>query len=251
MYKLALMAVLASAGVALAGPVQSHHAAGSHAWMPLNPARGVLWDQSIASGNATVDQNFPDFPDYSSGMVDDFSTGAQAWNISKVTTYYTRGVGNWSDGVAQAELSLFTKAGSIPGELDLVGNLGLVDVSLASSLDGQAWAVTADTSSIAALQNISGEFWIGLTPVAAFGSFGQEFHLLSALPTVGGGSAIRNAGGAFGFGTGWTDAGSLDLQPGADMLFTLEGQIVPGPGAAAFLAGCLASLGGRRRKRLN
>jgi hypothetical protein len=118
MYKLALMAVLASAGVAFAGPVQSHHAAGSHAWMPPNPARGVLWDQSIASGNATVDQNFPDFPDYTSGMVDDFSTGAQAWNITKVTTYYTRGVGNWSDDVAQAQLSLFTKAGSIPGEPD-------------------------------------------------------------------------------------------------------------------------------------
>lgn len=249
MYKLALMAMLASAGVALAGPVQSRHAAESHAWMPLNPARGVLWDQSITSGNATVDQNFPDFPDYSSGMVDDFSTVAQAWNITKVTTYYTRGVGNWSDGVAQAELSLFSKVGSIPGEPDLVGNLGLVDVSLASSLDGQAWAVTADTSSIAALQNISGEFWIGLTPVAPFGSFGQEFHLLSALPTVGGGSAIRNMGGAFGFGTGWTDAGSLDLQPGADMLFTLEGEVIPSPGATAVLAGCLAGFGGRKRTR--
>ncbi len=251
MYKLALMAVLASAGVALAGPVQSHHAAESHAWMPLNPARGVLWDQSIASGNATVDQNFPDFPDYSSGMVDDFSTGAQAWNITKVTTYYTRGVGNWSDAITHAQLSLFSKSAPTPVEPDFVGNLGLVDVSLASSLDGQAWAVTTDTSSIAALQNISGEFWIGLTPVADFGSFGQEFHLLSAMPTVGGGSAVRNAGGAFGFGTGWTDAGSLDLQPGADMLFTLQGEVVPSPGAAAVLAGCLAGLGRRKRKRLN
>ncbi|MCC6968951.1 MAG: hypothetical protein IT434_01905 [Phycisphaerales bacterium] len=247
MHKLALMTVLASAGVALAGPVQSHHAAESHAWMPPIIARSVLWDQSITSGNATVDQNFPDFPDYSSGMVDDFSTGAQAWNITKVTTYFTRGVGNWSDDVTQAQLSLFSKAGSIPGEPDVVGNLGLVDVSLASSLDGQAWAVAADTSSIAALQNISGEFWIGLTPVAAFGSFGQEFHLLSALPTVGGGSAIRNAGGAFGFGTGWTDAGSLDLQPGADMLFTLEGEVVPSPGSAAVLVGWLANFAGRKR----
>lgn len=233
MKSLVLLAMLASSGVALAGPTPSRGE--SSGWMPLGVSRSVLWNQSTASLNATVDQAFPDFPDYSSGMVDDFSTGGSTWRVNRVTTYFTQGVGRWSGDIRFGQLSLFVKAGATPGYSDFVGNLGEVAITLTSMLDGQAWAVSADTSGIPQLQSLNGEFWIGLTPIADFATFGQEFHLLSALATVGDASAIRNLGGAFGFGTDWFDAGTLDRQPYADMLFRLEGDVIPAPSTLGVL----------------
>ncbi len=244
MKRFALLAMLASSGVALAGPTPSRGE--SSGWMPLSISRSVLWDQSTSSLNATVDQAFPDFPDYSSGMVDDFSTGGSTWRVNRVTTYFTRGVGRWSSDIRTGQLSLFVKAGATPGDSDFVGNLGEVAITLTSMLDGQAWAVSADTSGIPQLQSLNGEFWIGLTPIADFATFGQEFHLLSSLGTVGDASVVRNLGGAFGFGTDWFDAGTLDRQPHADMLFQLEGDVIPAPSTLGVLLAIGPSFSRRR-----
>ena len=243
MKTVAALAVLACAGVAVAGPIQSGNSGAGSASM--NVARSVLWNQSTTNFNGVVDQDFPDYPTYSSGMVDDFTTSSQTWNINRVTTYYTQGFGFWGTGIGSAQLSLYTKSGATPGAGDLVGNLGSVPAMLVNL--GGAWALTADTSGVGALQGINGDFWIGLTPTAAFGVFGQEFHLLSSNATIGAASGVRNIGGSFGFGTAWYDAGTLGSQPGADMLFTLEGDVVPAPSAAALLAlgGVFA---GRRRR---
>ncbi|MFO0835972.1 MAG: hypothetical protein U0638_13455 [Phycisphaerales bacterium] len=243
MKTVAALLVLACAGVAVAGPVQTGNSGAGSA--SFSAPRSVLWNQSTTNFNGVVDQDFPDFPTYSSGMVDDFTTSGQTWNVNRVTTYYTKGIGFWGTGIGSAQLSLYTKSASMPGGADLVGNLGTVAATLIP-LDN-AWVLTADTSGVGALQGINGDFWVGLTPIAAFGVFGQEFHLLSSNATIGAGSAVRNIGGSFGFGTNWADAGSLGSQPGADMLFTLEGEVVPAPGAAALLAlgGVFA---GRRRR---
>lgn len=239
----AALAVLACAGVAVAGPIQSSSSGTGSASMSV--VRSVLWNQSTTNFNGIVDQDFPDYPTYSAGMVDDFTTSGQTWNVNRVTTYYTQGIGVWGTGISSAQLSLYAKSNSSPTGADLVGNLGSIPATLVN-LNG-AWALTADTSGVAALQGINGDYWVGLTPTAAFGVFGQEFHLLSSDPTIGAGSAVRNIGGGFGFGTDWYDAGSLGAQPNADMLFTLEGDVVPAPGAAALLAlgGVFA---GRRRR---
>ncbi len=243
MKTVAALALLACAGVAVAGPVQSSNSGAGSA--SINVPRSVLWNQNTTNFNGVVDQDFPDFPTYTSGMVDDFTTSGQTWNVHHVTTYYTQGSGAWGTGIGSAQLSLYTKSASSPTGADLVGNLGIVPAMLIPL--GGAWALTADTSAIGALQGINGDYWIGLTPIAAFGVFGQEFHLLSSNATIGAGSAVRNIGGSFGFGTDWTDAGTLGNQAGADMLFTLEGDVVPAPGAAALLAlgGVFA---GRRRR---
>ncbi|MBL8761649.1 MAG: hypothetical protein JNL50_10140 [Phycisphaerae bacterium] len=239
----AALAVLACAGAAVAGPIQSGNSGAGSA--SIGVARAVLWNQNTTNFNGVVDQDFPDFATYSAGMVDDFSTGGQTWNVNRVTTYYTQGIGIWPAGNISAQLSLYTKSGSSPTGADLVGNLGSVSATLVN-LSG-AWALVADTSGVGALQGINGDFWVGLTPTLAFGSYGQEFHLLSGVATNGAGSAVRNVGGSFGFGSDWYDAGSLGGQPEADMLFTLEGDVVPAPGAAALLA--LGGIFAGRRRR--
>lgn len=235
-------AVAACAGVAMAdSPVLSGVASG----VAFNTPRSVLVNQANTSGVGIVDQNFSDFPDFSTGMVDDFSTGGAAWNINKVTMYFTKGFGFWNGGITTGTLSFFPKSGAFPGAGDAPGNLGNVGVSLVDG--GSYWAVVADTSGVAALQNINGSYWIGLTPNAAFASFGQEFHLLSSDPINGDASRARNPGGGFGAGTNWVDAGGIGLVAPADMNMTLEGEVVPAPGAFALMG--LGGLAAGRRRR--
>ncbi len=108
----AALAVLACAGVAVAGPIQSTNTGAGTASM--NVVRSVLWNQNTTNFNGVVDQDFPDFATYSAGMVDDFSTGGQTWNVNRVTTYYTQGTGIWPAGNISAQLSLYAKSGSSP-----------------------------------------------------------------------------------------------------------------------------------------
>jgi hypothetical protein len=200
----------------------------------------ILWDQSaIEFGvTATVDQEFGDFPTYSSYMVNDVVAGAGGWVISDVTTYYTNAGGTWG-GVTQGRLSIFDKVGSAPAAGDDPSAELIVPVSVVNGPNG--WEVTA--SGLAEVVS-EGEHWIGLTPIADFGVFGQEFHLGS--PIIGGDSAWRNPGGSFGFGTGWTTIGTVSAgwDGFADPAILIQG--VPEPATLALLGlGALALI--RRR----
>lgn len=232
--------VVACAGTAFAGPVNS----GSTGSQSLNTNRAVLWNQSTTSGIGTIDQIFPnDFPTYSTGEVDDFSTGGQSWNVNRVTTYYGGGAGAWPT-TCTAALSLYAKTGSYPTAADHVGNLGTVSATITNL--GGALAVSADTTGL--LNGLNGQYWIGLTPMLDFGTYGQQFHLLSAEATIMDGARNRNEGGSFGVGTDWVDGpGLFGGVPNTDHLFTLEGNVVPAPGAAALLALGGVVVGRRRR----
>lgn len=203
----------------------------------------VLWDQSSydASAAAGVDQEFGDFASYSSFLVNDISTGGAAWNVSKVTSYFTKGFGFWSGAITSGKLQVYSKSGALPAAGDVPPEYK-VNISFADL--GNAWAVSADTSGIAELQGISGDFWVGLTPTADFGVYGQEFHM-QATSDVGNNTAFRNPGGAFGLGTGWTDWSVLGAAGDAAVL--LEGTVVPAPGAMALLG--LGGLAAARRRR--
>lgn len=243
MKTVAALIVVALAGTAVAGPVNT---GGSSSAGTLNFQRATLWDQSTTNGIGTIDQDFPnDFPTYSTVEVDDFSTGGQTWNVNTVVTYYTYGSGLWPS-TCNAQLSLYSKTGSMPGSGDVMGNLGSVPVTIYNL--GSALAVVADTSGVGALQGINGDYWIGLTPSLDFTVYFQEFHLLSGLPTIMDGARSRNQGGSFGVGTDWVDGpGLFGGLPNNDHCFTLAGDVVPAPGAAALLAlgGVFA---GRRRR---
>lgn len=244
MKSICALLVIACAGTAIAGPVNNGKMMSGSA--QLNTGRSVtLWDQSYTNFIGIVDQDFADFPTYSTVEVDDFTTGGQTWNVDTVVTYFTYNsawVGNHT-----AQLSLYKKTSGMPGSGDHMGNLGSVPVTI-YDLGGSALAVVADTSGVGGMQGLNGDFWVGLTPSLAFGSYGQAFHLLSGNATIGDGARNRNEGGSFGFGSDWLDGpGLFGGLPNNDHCYTLGGEVVPAPGAAALLA--LGGIFAGRRRR--
>lgn len=226
-----LLALSCIAGLAASASAQNAHPvkALKHPVMSVKPSKHVtppqndsqaLWDQSaFDSGlNATVDQEFPDFASYSTYAVEDFATGEETWNVESVSTYFTQGFGFWNTDILTGTLQVFPKTGPLPQPSDIVPEY---QVGIRLIDGGGYWIVNADTSGIAELQGISGEYWIGLTPTAAFGTYGQEFHLnMSGFYREN--AAIRNNGGAFGLGTDWT---SNTVIGGLENSFKLEGTI--------------------------
>ena len=191
----------------------------------------ALWDQSATPMNyGYVDQAFTDYGSYSTFQVNDVSTGGAIWNVTKVTTYYTTGNGSWSPTlITSANLQVYPKTGTLPSDASDLPPEYTVPATLSLSGDGLTWILVGDTSGIAELQCISGDFWIGLTPVAAFLTAGQEFHWVAA-STVGAESAARNAGGGFGLGTTWGPLSMFDsggvIGPPYEMTIKLEGDVL-------------------------
>lgn len=235
--KTVIVAVVAAcAGTAMAEPVLSGHGSAFQGFGP----RTLLVDQSSTGGANFVDQDFGDFPSYSTGVVDDISTGGNTWNLTSMTTYYTHNGTSWA-GITSARLSLFSKSGATPGGGDFPFT---TTVAVTMTDLGTSWAMTADLSAVVQAQGLNGDYWIGLTPAADFGAFGQEFHYFSNLPVNGDGAAARNPGGSFGFGTDWITGNG---GPFGDMLMRIEGNVVPAPASLA-LVGLGGLVAGRRRR---
>jgi hypothetical protein len=85
-------------------------------------------------------------------------------------------------------------------------------------------------------------FWIGLTPVGAYGEFGLEYHLISD-SLVGDEAAWRDGGGYGGFG--WLGI-SMVIGVPRDTAFKIKGTIIPEP-TGLLLVGAAAALCLRRR----
>ena len=200
-------------------------------------AGDVLWDQApiLDDVSSFVDQNFPDFPDFSTFLVSDVVFGSGV-TINSITTYYTN-VGNlWPQNAAgTATLNIF--ADPLSGADDPITGAS-VAVDFVTSADGIA--VTASGLNIAIG---AGTYWIGLAPELTFNGAGQEFHLEAA--GVGENTQGRNPLGGFGLGTDWFDAGQTFAFIDWDAAITIVG--VPAPGAMALLG--IAGLSGTRRRR--
>ncbi len=199
-------------------------------------AGDVLWDQPlILDSTAFVDQNFPDFPDFSTFLVSDVVFGSGVI-INSITTYYTNANNLWPQNAAgTATLNIF--ADPLSGGDDPMAGASVV-VNFVTSADGIA--VTASGLNIALG---AGTYWIGLSPELDFGAAGQEFHLEAA--GVGANTQGRNPGGGFGLGLDWFDAGQTFAGINWDGAITIIG--VPAPGAMALLG--IAGLAGTRRRR--
>lgn len=234
--------VVALAGMASAAQPQvsgGSSSAGGHT------PRSLLWNQTGGVKIGLVDQTFSDFAAYSTYMVDDFSTAGQTWNVSSMSAFYYGGGGNWG-GLTSASISFFSKSSGLPASGDVPAAYVAPITVTGDATNG--YVITADLSGIAALQGISGDFWIGMTPNTSFGDNGQQFHGILAAPNFGSQAALQNPGGGFGFGTSWGDAGRLTNNDGGDMWFTLAGEAVPAPGSLSILGfgGLVAT---RRRRR--
>ncbi len=191
--------------------------------------KAILWDQTDLGLNAWVDQTFSDYPGSSSFQVSDISTGTAAWRVTKVTTYFTYGLGGgaWSPAaITTGNLQVYPKASGLPSNAGDIAPEYTVPITLVDA-GNFTWAVEADTSGIAELQSISGDFWIGLTPNTSWATSGQEYHWVAT--AAGGLSALRNPGGVLGLGTSWVSLGAADtIGAGGpyDGAIRLEGEVV-------------------------
>jgi hypothetical protein len=204
----------------------------------------VLWDQSALdlAATAVVDQEFGDFPDYSTYQVADIVVPAAdiGWEIQGISTYFHGGAGIWT-GVTQARMNIFPKTGALPAAGDNP-QAGL-SVPVTVGFDGTVYTVKASGLSETVM---AGQYWVGLTPIADFGIYGQQFHSINS-PQIGDPNAIRNPGGAFGFGTSWINYGMMDPPyPPGDGAIKIEGIKIPEPASLSLLA--LAALAALRRR---
>jgi hypothetical protein len=196
---------------------------------PVPDSTGA-WDQSDYDPKypALADQDFPDHPEFSIYGVGDFTTNEQTWDVTAVRTFYTKGYGAWNESITQGRLQVFAKSGASPSDEDQAPEYS---VPLTLIDHGDRWEAVADATGIPELQGIRGEYWIGLTPVADFDTYGQEYRLTSATP--GGDSPdktgyLRNPGNGFGLGTGWLPSEELKGKA-SELSFTVDFRLVGAP----------------------
>jgi len=212
---------------------------------------GILYDQSgISAPYDLVNQVFTDFggsPNgpYDAFLVDDFDTNGATWNVTSIHTFALDFGYDWSN-VTTGHLQFYPKSGSVPIQgTDLAPEYS-VPISVLQSGNG-LMEISATGLNIPELNGVNGQYWIGLTPDADFGSHYEAFDLLG--PAVfGDGAAFQNPGGGFGVGSKWMNAGDVN-NGGAklDMAYYIDGDVVPAPGAAALL-GLGGLVAGRRRR---
>jgi len=191
------------------------------------------------------------FAGYSSYVLTDVDTGGDTWLVQDITVYFTNfnanygGQSAWLGVLQQARLNVAPKAGSLPDNALDPRNGTLVNVTVAQVDINNvlALAITASGLSLP----VSGEYWIGLTPVVPLQALGYYQEVPIPSPRIGGESAWRNPAGAFGSGTDWMTVAAgpapdwwIDFDPAV----TIHG--IPEPGALLLLS---AAVTGLRRRR--
>ncbi len=191
-----------------------------------------LWDQPLSEVNqgAYVDQEFPDFLEYSSFLADDFYGDDYFW----ISAIFVPGDG-WNG------FSSLLNADSLTWQI-YADNGGAPDGDPAGGGNPPVWTLTlpptdpqvvigagtpggypSDTT-LSLLLPITippGHWWLVFYPTLSFGSYGQ-FGRQPADTTNGYGAQFINPGGGFGYGTVWTAASEIGF-PGSDLAFRLDG----------------------------
>jgi hypothetical protein len=228
----------------------------------------LLLRQTVETNSGYVNQVFPDFPAFSTGMGSLVTVGGAGWAISNIQVFQVgspTATNAWFGNVNQANLTVSRQVSGAPDpavDPAVVGSGGnivysaVVGVTLdeAMTVNGvanQSFRMTANTGSITQLQSLAaGNYVFSLVGIASFGNFGQSFTAQAT--AVGTDDYMRNAGGGFGLpsGTAWGTLATegFGAAAGTQWGIGINGSPVPEPASMAVLGlGALALL--RRRRR--
>jgi hypothetical protein len=228
---LLLGATLASAAdfPTLVGP-----AGGGQSQIPA-PEFAVLWDQPLSATNtaAYVNQQFGDFPDYSSYMADDFVVPVGGWSITAM--FIPNDGWNGATGMTCASMlhfEIYADNGGIPagypGGPAPLWSLAVPPTDPQITLSASTSGIPANvllTLTTPAQITTAGTYWFIFYPTADFAVCGQ-FGRQPADTANGAMVQFINPGGGFGYGTGyqpWTVVGAA----GNDEAFRFEGDVIP------------------------
>mgnify|MGYP000870227711 CR=1 FL=1 len=191
-------------------------------------------------------------------VADDFTVGAQAWNLSSLSFYTyqtaaTDGVPNSTSTLTSGRVAIFTSAptdltsnvagGTLGSDGTLVGNVftGVYRVSTALTNSQRAiMRVSVDLTGVTLNANTT--YWAAWS---ADGSSTSGPWGVPVVPSLGTGNALQYSGGVWAALDGnSTTAGVQSM----GMAFQIEGEPVPEPATMLALGGALAAFARRRRK---
>ncbi len=227
------------------GGINPNLTTASPAAAPVAVAPGpedVLWDQplSAVNQNAYVNQDFGDYPAYSSFLADDF-VNADPWAIS---TIFVPGEG-WSGFTTLLNATALTwqiyadnGAGFPDGDPSGGGNPPVWTLTLPPNdpqvviTNGSGGMPSNTTLNLATPVVVPpGTWWLVFYPTMDF-SVGGQYGRQPADTTNGYMGKFINPGGGFGYGTTWQDWTIIGATQ-QDIAFRLEG-VVAGPGYPDF-----------------
>jgi len=237
MRKIAIFSLVLLLGAALASaadfPTLVGPAGGGQSQTPA-PEFAVLWDQPLSATNtaAYVNQEFGDFPTYSSFVADDIVVPAPGWAIQAI--FVPNGAWNPGTSITCATMLHFEiwadNAGlpaGYPGSGTPVWSLAVPPTDPQITITTGPGGIPADVLATLATPGslAPGTYWFVFYPTAGFAACGQYGR--NASDTTNGFTAQWiNPGGAFGYGTTW-QAWTVLGGTNTDSAFRLEGDIIP------------------------
>lgn len=195
----------------------------------------TLWNQApdfAVNGVVNAIAGAPPFG-VTAYTVGDVQVGPGGWTVDSITMYWSRINSDWVNSVSQGRMYVQSKTGAVPTVLP---GGPLVSMSVTELFDNTFqqgyYAVTVSGLNLALA---SGDYWMGITPVAPGGPFGPELGMGSS-SSFGNVSMTYDAGGFP--APGWYDYSNVDAA------ITVTG--IPAPSTAGLLG--LGLLAARRRR---
>jgi len=199
----------------------------------------VLWNQGDTALNQQyISTEFTDIPTQSTYLFDNISTGGQVWNVDRVMI---EGFTNDAAGFTSFHLRFSQNANfTAPGTIGLS-----FDTTEATTYTGDD---DLDFNLGAGLQLAAGNWYVSAWVVSNFGTMGQ-WNWDATEDVIGGEAIAHNPGGGLLGTTEPTSISGLTGGPPQDLVFTIEGNVVPEPGTfVAIGLGIAGLLVARRRK---